>query len=234
MGCSTEPPNQMQTVPYRHAMDLRKASAFTLVEVLVVITIISILLVAAVPIFSNTSNSARQSSREIIKAHLQQARSHAIASGNPTALAIPVSGADPALSNRALSLVEVELDTAGTYVPLKDANGQDLLLQRWEKLSGNFRFLSASQASTSRQTVLDSADTLEVSFKGKSYTCRMIVFSPGGQIVRPPSGTPVNFAIAQAVNQGGSVVITDKTGGKPVFDLLQVNRLTGRTRFIEP
>ena len=37
-----------------------------------------------------------------------------------------------------------------------------------------------------------------------------------------------------AVAKGGALTLTQKTEGQPVFDLLQVNRLTGRTRFIEP
>ena len=40
--------------------------------------------------------------------------------------------------------------------------------------------------------------------------------------------------IAQAVAKGDSLTLTQKTEGQPVFDLLQVNRLTGRTRLIEP
>jgi len=222
----------MLTVRYNQATGIR-SGGFSLIELLVVMGIISILLVAAFPIFTNNSNSARNASREIIKGYLQQARAHAIASGNPTALAIPILTSDPALGARAASLVEVE-NTSGKYLPIKDANGQDRLIQRFGKLSGNFYFLSGSQVSTQQPTVLETATELSVTSKGRSFSCRAIIFSPNGQIVQPPSGTPITIAIGQAAKRNGTLVMTDKKDGQPVFDLLQVNRLTGRARFYQP
>ena len=64
--------------------------AFSLIEVLVVVAIIGLLFAVAVPVLSSSANNARQASREIIKAHLQQARAHAIATGNSVAVAIPI------------------------------------------------------------------------------------------------------------------------------------------------
>lgn len=216
--------NRQSAVVFRHA--------FSLVELLVVMAILSILLVAAIPVFSNNSNRERQASREMIKGHLQQARAHAIASGTATALAIPTLAADPELGARAISLVEVE-NPAGKYLPIKDGNGKDRQLQRWGKLPANFYFLSSSQISTAQPTVLDSGDLLTVILNGKSLDCHIIVFSPNGQIVRPASGTKITLAIGQAADRNGSLTLTDKTGGSPVFDLLEINRLTGRTSFFK-
>jgi prepilin-type N-terminal cleavage/methylation domain-containing protein len=224
----------MQLVHNQPAAGSRSCRAFSLVELLVVIAIISILLVAAFPIFTNNSNSARQASREIIKGYLQQARAHAIASGNATALAIPVLGSDPALGARSASLVEVEVDnSSGSYEPIQE-NGQDRLLQRWGKLSGNFYFLTAAQANAPKPTVLETTNTLQVTSKGKTFSCNAIVFAPNGQIVQPPSGIIIAIAMGQAINRNGSLTLTDRKNGQPVFDLLQVNRLTGRTRFYKP
>ncbi len=212
--------------------------AFSLIELLVVMGIISLLLVAAFPIFSNSSNNARNASRETIKGYLQQARAHAIASGNPTALTIPVTGSDPELGGRSASLVEVENST-GSYKPMKkkDADGNDLatdnLLQRFGKLSGNFHFLSNTQVTTPKPTVMENGETLQVTSPTKTLSCRAIIFSPNGQIVRPPSGTPIVIAIGQGVVRNGGFVLTDKKDGQPVFDLLEVNRLTGRAKFYE-
>lgn len=208
-------------------------SGFSLIELLVVIAIISVLLVAAIPIFSNSSNSARQASREIIKAHLQQARAHAIASGTATAITIPVLNSDPDLGARSISLFEVE-NQGGLYTPLKDSGGQDVQLQRWEKLPGNFHFLSSSQIPGGKSTILDESVTLSTNYKGKALGCNFIVFSPNGQIVRPASGTPIRIALAQTGRQGNTLTLTQKSAGKPVFDILQINRLTGRTSFIDP
>ncbi len=210
-----------------------RSVGFSLLELLAVIATITILLVAAVPVFSITSNSARQASREIIKGHLQQARAHAISSGTPTALAIPVLGAPEELGARALSLVEVN-KTGSAYTPLLDAQGTQRLLQGWERLPGNFHFLSNAQIPGSKATIVDAPERLQTDYRNRPVSCHLIVFAPNGQIVHPPSGTVLLIAIAQAVKRGGSLTLTQKNQGQPVFDLLVVNRLTGRTRFAQP
>jgi prepilin-type N-terminal cleavage/methylation domain-containing protein len=212
-------------------MNHRWAPAFSLIECLAVIAIIAVLLVTAIPMFSNSAVNASQASREIVKAHLQQARAHAIASGSSTAVAIPALGSGGELGARAISLFEVEKSGA-SYIPATDTNGDEMLLQRWETLPGNFHFLAASQVSSGKPTIVDSADTLQTNYKGKAVTCHLIVFAPTGQIVLPAS--EVNIALAQAVTRGSSLSLTRKNGSSPVFDLLQVNRLTGRTRSIQP
>jgi prepilin-type N-terminal cleavage/methylation domain-containing protein len=221
----------MRANPYKPAPGDRFAPAFSLMELLVVIAIIAVLLVAAVPIFSNSANNARQASREIVKAHLQQARAHAIASGASTAVAIPILSSGSELGARAISLYEVEKSGAN-YTPGKDTNGDEIMLQRWVTLPGNFRFLSASQVSSGKPTIVDSPDFLQSTYKGKAVTCHIIVFAPNGQIVLP--ATEIIIALAQASARGNSLILTQKSGGSPVSDRLQVNRLTGRTRSIQP
>lgn len=211
----------------------RRSGGFSLVELLVVIAIISILLVVGFPIFVNNANSARQSSREIVKAQLQQARSHAIASGIPTAIAVASLESNPELGGRAIALFEVE-KSSGDFIPLVDAQGRERLLQRWEKLPGNFHFLSAENLPTSRPTILDSTAVLEVKYQGTAIDCHFIVFAPNGQIVHPAAGNSINIALAQATRQGTGLRITQQVDGSPVFDFLEVNRLTGRTRFAQP
>ena len=209
----------------------RNAHAFSLMEVLAVMAIIGLLLAVAVPVFTNTANSARQASREIIKAHLQQARAHAIATGNSVAVAIPVLASGGELGARAVSLFEVE-PAGNSYVPAKYADGNERLLQRWETLPGNFHFLGSAQVSSAKPTIVDSAETMPTNVKGEALTCHIIVFAPNGQIVRPD--TEINIATAQAVQRDGSLTVTQRDGGKAVSDMLQVNRLTGRTRLTEP
>lgn len=221
----------MQTSTCKLIARNRHAPAFGLIELLVVMAIIAVLLVAAVPILSNSSNNARQASQAIIKEHLQQARSHAIATSTATAVAIPVLASGGELGARSISHFEVKLDGAN-YVPTKDESGHENQLQRWEFLPGNFHFLSAAQTSSDKPTIVDSADTMQTNFKSKTLTCHIIVFAPNGQIVRP--STEINIATAQAANRKNSLILTQQTNGEPVFDLLQVNRLTGRTRFVEP
>ena len=203
---------------------------FSLIEVLVVMGIISILLVAAIPLVSNTSNSARNASRETIKAHLQQARSRAISSGNATALVFPVLSSDPDLGARTMVLVEVE-NPAGRYVPIAAQQGKSLEKYRFGKLATGFYFLSNSQVSTAQPSVLESGYVLSLSSKGKVIECRAIIFAPSGQVVQPASGIHIAIAMGQAVNNKGKLYLTDSKEGSPVFDLLQINRLTGKVKF---
>lgn len=221
----------MRTARYILPNANRSLSAFSLVELLAVIAIMAILLAAAVPLFADPSNSARQASREIIKAHLQRARAHAIASGSSTAITIPVLSSGGELGGRAISLFEVE-KTATGYKPALDDGGVEKILQRWETLPGNFHFMPSSLISSPKPTIVDTAETLLTNHKGKAVTCHLIVFAPNGQIVLPSSET--NIAIARATNRGNSLTLTQKSDGKPVFEFLQVNRLTGRSRSIQP
>lgn len=221
----------MRTARYMTPNANRRLPAFSLVELMAVIAIMAVLLAVAVPIFTDPSNSARQASREIIRANLQRARAHAIASGSSTAITIPVLATGGELGGRAISLFEV-VKTATGYEPAKDETGSEKLLQRWETLPGNFHFMPSSLISSTKPTIVDTTETLLTNYKGKAVTCHLIVFSPNGQIVLPSSET--NIAIARATNRGNSLTLTQKTDGKPVFEFLQVNRLTGRSRSIQP
>ena len=221
----------MRTARYMTPNANRRLPAFSLVELMAVIAIMAVLLAVAVPIFTDPSNSARQASREIIRANLQRARAHAIASGSSTAITIPVLATGGELGGRAISLFEV-VKTATGYEPAKDETGSEKLLQRWETLPGNFHFMPKSLISSTKPTIVDTTETLLTNYKGKAVTCHLIVFSPNGQIVLPSSET--NIAIARATNRGNSLTLTQKTDGKPVFEFLQVNRLTGRSRSIQP
>lgn len=216
----------MSSIPHKQAAC---DPAFSLIELLVVMGIISLLLIAAIPIFANNSNSARNSSREIIKGHLQQARAHAIASGNATALAFPILGSDSDLGARAITLVEVENST-GKYLPLQGSDGQARQIQRFGKLAGCFHFLSSSQISTAQPTILESGYALSLSAKVRITECRAIIFAPNGQIIQPPPGTPIAVAIGQAAMRKGALVLTDRKGNSPAFHLLQINRLTGKAK----
>lgn len=206
---------------------------FSLIELLVVLMIVSVMLVIAVPAFSNASNQARRASKEIIKAHLRQARAHAITTGHPTAVAIPSLDSGPELGGRSLSLFEVEPQDGG-FVPRTSANGRDRMLQRREVLPGDFHLVPAAAIGAATPTLLDQPASLVTDQGGQPLTCHLVVFSTDGRAIWPPPGTPINIAIARATRRGGSLLLTERSGGRPVFELFQINRLTGRTRPIEP
>ena len=203
-------------------------SAFSLIELLAVIAILTILAGIAIPVLSNSSQNARRTSREIVKNHLHQARAHAIATRNHTALIIPVreSGANwPCV----MSLAETKKKN-GKYVPIENEHGSSSPLQRWTKLPRNMDLIPNAMLECELMTILDHEEKLNILDRGKETECHMIVFAPNGQIDYPPAGTTIHIAIAQ-VDRGQ---IADRSDSKPVFDLLLVNRLTGKAKSITP
>jgi len=210
---------------------LRNLPAFSLVELVLVILIVSVLLAVSTQVFSSNTGNARIATIDIINAHLQQARAHAISSGMDTALVIPVLATGSESGARALSIFEVE-KTGPTYEPARDANGEERQIRQWEILPGNFHFFPASIITAATPTVVDSSDTLATNFRGNVIDCHFIVFAPTGQIVLP--GSAINLAIGRAVSGDGGLTPLERNAGNPVYDLLQVNRLTGRTRPINP
>jgi prepilin-type N-terminal cleavage/methylation domain-containing protein len=209
---------------------LRK-KGFSLTELLVVMVILMILMVAVAPVFMKSSQRARQSARELVTGHLQRARSHAIATGASTAVIIPDYNAGNDIGGKMLGIAEVNWvskpdGTGGTYEISK-------LLQRWESLPGNMLVLSQSTVGHPRATIMEQSLRSPMTISGKSITGAVVVFSPTGQIVSPSDGV-MEIVLGQGRVIAGQVTATEKTDNKVSYDLLQINRLTGRARQLDP
>jgi prepilin-type N-terminal cleavage/methylation domain-containing protein len=210
---------------------MSQSRGFSLTELLVVMVILMVLLVAAAPVFMKSSQRARQSARELVKGHLQRARSHAIASGKATAVIIPDYAAGSDVGGKMLGLAEVNWvstpeNSSGSYQITQ-------LLQRWDSLPGSMIILPQSTAGHPRITIMEQAMRSPMTYARRNITGAVIVFSPNGQIVSPPSGA-MEILLGQGKVAGGQVTATEKNGNKVSYDLLQINRLTGRARQIDP
>lgn len=205
--------------------------AFSLVEMLVVMVILVILLIAAAPMFLKTSARARQTSREIVKGHLMRARSHSIATGGTTAVIFPDYAAEAGVAGKMLGIAEVVWKTDATGSG-KSAYRVTNVLQRWEKLPGQVMFLNQRITGNGKATIMEETEKLATTVNKKSVTGTFIVFSSSGEIIYPADkAIEITMGAANIVN--GAVVATEKTGNATSYDLLQVNRLTGRARLIE-
>jgi prepilin-type N-terminal cleavage/methylation domain-containing protein len=234
---TTTLPLMTQFLPFS-AMNRRRASnfsngvkAFSLVELLVVMVILAILLIAAAPMFLKTSARARQTSREIVKGHLMRARSHSIATGGNTAVIFADYAAEAGVAGKMLGIAEVEwkTDTTGTG---KSAYRVTNLLQRWEKLPGQVMFLNQKITGNGKPTIMEETTKLATTVNKKAVTGTFIVFAPSGEIIYP-ADKAIEITLGSANLVNGTVVATEKTGNTTSYDLLQVNRLTGRARLIE-
>lgn len=210
---------------------LRRLRGFSLTELLVVMLILTILMVAVAPVFMKSSQRSRQSARELVKGHLERARSHAIASATNTAFIIPDYNAGNEIGGKMLGIAEVRWVTTpgqqnGNYEITK-------VLQRWESLPGNMVVLPQNTSGHPRATVMEQALRAPMTLSGKAIAGAVIVFSPSGQIVSPAEGT-MEIILGQGRVIGGQVTATEKTGNRVSYDLLQINRLTGRARQLDP
>jgi type II secretory pathway pseudopilin PulG len=198
---------------------------------MVVMVILMILLVAAAPVFMKSSQRARQGARELVKGHLQRARSHAIANGIATAVIIPDYSAGSDVGGKMLGIAEVNWvstpsNPSGSYQITQ-------LLQRWESLPGKVLVMSQAVAQHPRPTIMEQSLRSPMTIARRATTGAVIVFSPTGQIISPANGA-MEIVLAQGKLGSGQLIATEKNGNKVSYDLLQINRLTGRARQLDP
>lgn len=207
----------------------RNRPGFTLVELLSVIVIVTLLMLAGVPLLSDSSTNGRQTSREILRAHLQQARGHAIASGRTTSVIIASHDAATPRSGGLITIAEVEALPAGT-TPFKVTRQ----VNRWSILPENIFFLSRNVTKSPRETLMDTPAIIDAEYQKKPVTCHAVIFSPDGRITHPADGGPLALAIGKGKDSSGGIIATQKSGDKVVFDFLRINRLNARARLIDP
>lgn len=199
-------------------------------ELMIVMVILVLLMGTAAPSLMKSDHRARQAARELVKGHLQRARSHAIAQGVATAVVIPDYAAGDEQGGKMLGIAEVEWlpdaeESAGGYQVRR-------VLQRWEALPGKMMVFSQPVGQHSRATVMEKAYRSPVSLAGRSVVGALIVFSPNGQIVSPNQGA-LEILLGQGRVSGGQLVASQKSGQNVSCDLLQINRLTGRARQLD-
>jgi prepilin-type N-terminal cleavage/methylation domain-containing protein len=200
---------------------------FSLVELLVVITIMAILLGVIAPVFMKSSLKARQLAKEVVQGNFTRARSHAIATGIPTAVIVSQyrSGAQGGKAIGIAEMIEPEED-------IDNPNPQyqvSRVLQRWDVLPGNMLFLTRQLVNAPFPSIMDESLSVNTVLAGNPTSASFVVFSRSGQIVYP-ADKPIEILLGPARLAGGNVELLERSNGKASFDRLQVNRLTGKVR----
>jgi len=209
-------------------------AGFTLIEILVVISIIVILFAVGVPLLSDPANNARKSSADLLRSTLQQARAHSIATGAYTSVLLPTYSADSESGGRMIGFAEVEADATATakYKVTR-------LVQRWTQLPEQIFFLDRSTVKISQNTLMDmdAASQIKAEFQKKQVACNFIVFAPNGQILQNSSSTTPSkllVSLGKGTLKNGSVTTTQRNSNQIVFDVFQISRLSARVRQIDP
>lgn len=217
----------------------RGARGFTLIELLTVIAVVGILLgISVIAISPSGGPRARRAARDEVVAMLTRARSEAIASGNPTAVAIVGFGAGPdGARGKALTTYAVRREGTGEAISPVEQK------RRWVKLPGRTILLGAASGAgdpTRASNLIDGAAVLKVRVppdRGTRATEVMapcVVFESTGAVSHPPGSGRLALYIGEGTWRNNELVVTArKNSGEPVADAVFLSRLTGRARSME-
>ena len=209
--------------------------AFTLIELMVVIGIISIMLVAIVPVVSSLSKSSgRKGAISNLTVIIEQARSLALSDSRNAYVAF----AGPLPANAAPTLVD-EYSYRSYAVFEDDATGVPHAIQvtKWQKLpSGiSFRNQNESAGTGTCLTSVTNSTTAAFSFSptGATITCPYIEFDSTGSVVQPTSVAPMRLVVFEGSVRGGNEVATaHDSSQQPVRDEIQIGRFNGRAKYV--
>ncbi len=199
----------------------RGRSAFTLVEMLVVIVIISILLVAVIPAVNSLSKSSgRKGAANALLGAIEQARAEAIKTGNPTYLVFPTftSGAQATLDRYNYKAYAIFEDDPATPATPKQ-------LTPWKTLATGISFRSSSLAALPNPAS-DLTPILTIAFQpdtGATPVFRCIKFNADGGTDYP--STSFNLEVFEGYVNGGNEV---PTSNPLIPETITISHLTGR------
>ncbi len=212
----------------------RHPHAFTLVEMLVVIVIISILLAAVIPAVNSLSKSSGgKAAVSNFMNVVEQARTLAVTSGNATYVVL----ADETLTSTITS--DPDRYRSKAYIVFQEKDFVPVAVSKWYFLPTGISFLAgADPATTGLMSAKDPAIkfTCPGSVGSTPIALPFIKFDPSGMVSLPttPNILFVKF-FSGFVNASGTAAYTDnqqKTSGK--LDQVTISLLTGRAKYVDP
>ena len=215
----------MNQVPHNSRAHL----AFTLIEMLVVIGVISILLVAVTPAVNSLSKSNRgKAAVSNFMNAVEQARSLAITSGSATYIVFADGASATPDQYRARS-----------FIVFQDRNFVPVAVSKWYYLPPGISFqpdtgLLAPQDPLRPPLILfDCPGTIS---PGTPIALPYLKFDPSGMVLIPSVATNLFVKFFSGyVDSSGNSIFTDKTQQTTGdLDQVSISQLTGRPKYIDP
>lgn len=199
--------------------------AFTLVEMVIVIAILSTLLLAAVSLVRGTGPQARRAATDTIQAMLEQARGAAITNRTNVILAIAEPGDLPAGDDRC----RIGLFKVDTWPETPNGTISATLISRWKILETGVVLIPGDVDGLPNPiggTELD----IEFGAKFTKITVHALAFNPRGRLLHPTGSSPVALRIAEGVYRNGTRVPARRAGSdEPMETRLKIGRISARS-----
>lgn len=200
-------------------------AAFSLIELLAVMAVITLLLAIGIKILGGTSSQARKTATDAMAASIEQARSSAITSRSTVILAMAEPGDLPTVDDRCrLGLFKV------TSWPDSATTVDAVLLQRWQPMpSGAIPYGGSYEGIRNPYDLPELTIRYPSSGKQVEVTVHAIAFTPRGGLQWPTGSDPVVMRVAEGGYRSGKAMPDLRGESKGVSEnRLQIGRVVAR------
>jgi prepilin-type N-terminal cleavage/methylation domain-containing protein len=217
----------LRMIVFLNPISSRRRPAFSLLEMVVVLTIITVLTVAGLSFMGGTGASSRKAGTEMLRGLIEQARTRAITMNRPILLAI----AEPGDLSLAQDRCQIGLFSIESYSELI-APVRGTLLGRWQALEPGVILIGGSDGGVINP--LDQAE-LNVIYGGEKnlkVTVHGIVFQARGGLLHPPGVGSLELRIAEGGYRGSPKKpqpLRRGDDGRPVENRLKIGRVIARS-----
>jgi prepilin-type N-terminal cleavage/methylation domain-containing protein len=200
-----------------------RSRGFTLIEVLVTISILVILLAAGVGLLGGTGPQARKSGADMLAGMIEQARTTAITTRSHVVLAVAEPGDFPSGDNRCrIGLFRVNGWTDDFSKPITAT-----LISRW-KILENGVVLIGGEVEDGLANPLD-GDKVTLSDGKGQVKAHAVVFNPRGGLQYPAGSRPVAMRVAEGNYRNGEAKPNRRAGSGTIPEnLIRIGRVTAR------
>jgi hypothetical protein len=203
----------------------KEIPAFTLIELVTVIAVLTILLLVGTRLLGGTTSQARKAGTDLLTGMIEQARTMAVSSRTHVVLAIAEPGDLPARDERCrLALIKVDEWPENPGDPVKG-----VLMTRWRTLETGAVLLGGDVDGVANP--LD-VPQLDIHF-GPNHSLKVeahaLAFHSRGGLRYPEGSTPVAMRVAEGGYRGGAAS-PNRNGdaGTISEDRLKIGRVTAR------